>query len=107
MGFFDDVKSYVDKAQRGTFGALGAVGGSMIGLPTASLVGLARLVQGKSPQEALTDVALKYGEFVNGGEQWGREHASEISSFLMHMMEEISREAMIERARARAREVEE
>jgi hypothetical protein len=34
MSVFDDGKAYVDKAKRGTFGTIGAVGGSIIGLPT-------------------------------------------------------------------------
>ena len=99
MSLFDDIKEYVDKAKRGTFGTFGAVGGSMIGLPTASLKGLVELVQGKSPQEAMNDIAMTYGSFVNGGERFGREHASEISDFLWHMMTEIGREEANRRAK--------
>lgn len=104
MSLFDDVKSYADKAKRGTFGTIGAVGGSLIGLPTASLVGLVELVQGKSRQEALADISETYGSYVNGAEQFGRDHGPAIFDFLWHMMEHIGQEKLREQARARARE---
>ena len=100
MVVIDDIKKYVEKAERGTFGTIGGVGATLIGLPTASLLGLAELVQGKTPQEAVKEVTAGYGAFVNDAEDFGRKHGPAISAFLFHMLKEIG----TEQARARARE---
>jgi len=100
MIFVDDVKNYVKEAQRGAFGAIGTVGAALIGLPAASLLGLAELVQGKSPQEARKVVTAGYNGFVEGGGQFGHDHGPEISDFLFDMLKEIGKE----KARAQARQ---
>jgi hypothetical protein len=100
MILIDDVKKYVEKAQRNTFGTIGTVGASLVGLPAASLLGLAELVQGKSRQEAAKVVAAGYSGFVEGAGDFGYKHGPAISDFLFHMIGEISKE----QARARAGE---
>jgi hypothetical protein len=104
MSFFDDVEAYVDKVKRGTFGAVGAVTGSIVAWPTASLVAIAEVVQGsKTPQEALRHMPETCGSVIDGGEQFGRDHGPQIADFVWKMLESIAEQ----QARARARESEE
>lgn len=92
MSLYSDIKEYVSRVEQGTYGAVGGVAGTLVGLPVASLMGLAELVQGKSAQDALTDVANRYGSIVDGGERFGREHARDITNFIAKMLSEISTE---------------
>lgn len=99
MIFIDDVKKYVEKAERGTFGAVGTVGATLIGLPAASLLGLSELVQGKSWEEAKKEVSAGYSGFVDGAGRFGQDHGPAITDFLLHMVKEIGQEKARERAR--------
>ena len=93
MSLYSDIKDYIHKVEQGTYGAIGGVTGTLIGLPVASLVELTEVVQGsKSLQDAPTNIMNRYGAIVNGSEQFGRKHAPEITEFLQHMMQEIARE---------------
>jgi hypothetical protein len=92
MSIYSDVQAYIGRIERGTYGAAGGVATTLIGLPVASLVGIAELVRGKSPQEAWADVSARYGSFVDGGERFGREHAEEITHFVTEMMKTINEE---------------
>lgn len=92
MSLYSDIQTYLGKIEQGTYGAIGGVAGTLVGLPVASLAGLAELVQGKSLQEALTDVSDRYGSIVDGGERFGRDHAREITKFVHEMLTDISKE---------------
>lgn len=92
MSLYSDVKAYLGKVEQGTYGAVGGVAATLVGLPAATLAGLAELVQGKSVQEAWAEVSQDYGSFVEGGERFGREHAPEITHFLQEMLTEINKE---------------
>jgi len=100
MIIIDDIKKYVEKAERGTFGTIGTVGATLIGLPAASLLGLSEVVQGKDLKQATKDVSAAYGSFVDGAGQYGYDHGPAITKFLYDMIQQIGKE----QARARARQ---
>lgn len=101
MSFYSDIKNYVSKVEQGTYGAIGGITGTLIGLPVATLVELAEVVQGKSLQDAPASIFKRYGEIVDGGEQFGRTHAPEITHFLGDMLQRIGEEGVKEQARRR------
>lgn len=105
MSLYSDIKDYIHKVEQGTYGTIGGITGTLIGLPVASLVELTEVVQGsKSLHDAPTNIMNRYGAIVNGGEQFGRKHAPEITEFVQHMMQEIAREQAKEQARRRSLE---
>jgi hypothetical protein len=93
MSLYSDIKEYINKVEQGTYGAIGGVAGALIGLPVASLVELTQVVQGsKSLQDAPTNIYNRFGAIVDGGDEFGRKHAPEITKFLEHMTLEIGKE---------------
>jgi hypothetical protein len=102
MSLYSDIKNYIHKVEQGTYGAVGSITGTLIGLPVASLVELTEVFQGsKSLHDAPANIMNRYGAIVNGGEQFARKHAPEITEFLQHMTYEIAREKGKEQARGR------
>jgi hypothetical protein len=101
MSLYNDIKDYISKVEQGTYGAIGGITGTLVGLPVATLVELTEVIQGKPLQDAPASIFNRYGEIVDGGEQFGRTHAREITHFLNDMMKKIGEEQRKEQARRR------